>query len=219
MHHPISLTALAVGWPHIAAFGDVNPPDAWDASVSPRPPRPSAFMTRLCYACERYEMALERERMRPDGRNHPTDTRNCQSNFTDYQPPNAVYYPHHGSRWGRLLQARSRADNWLRFTERKFVGGRWRTFRAGKGTRTRRARNGKWRACRCGAEVVKSNHFDPEVLMCLACQGLRFDATPSDNVPLHGAWLISRYSQRLGRPNTFNRETALFRPRSDGIAR
>lgn len=72
-----------------------------------------------------------------------------------------------------------------------------------------------------GGEITKSRNIDPEILMCMACEGLQFEATPSANVPFFfGTYNTSRYHEiHKGRNGVFNRPTALFRLRDNAIAR
>lgn len=219
-NHPVNITARAMGQPHVSAFEHLNPRDNWDSSVSIRPNNPSAFLTRLCFTCERHEMEVERQRMNDNGSTRPLNTCRCRDDFERFGNPDTVCYPHYRARWIDCLRARNRGDNWLRFTKSVLTRNGWRTYRASKGTLTWRARKGTWRACRCGSEITESPSIDPEILMCMACEGLQFEATPSANVPLFGTYDTSRYhDSRRGRVGVFNRPTALFRPRDNAIAR
>jgi len=158
--------------------------------------------------------------MNDNGSTRPLNTCRCRDDFERFGNPDTVCYPHYRARWIEYLRAQNRGDNWLRFTKSVLTRNGWRTYRASKATLTWRARKGTWRACRCGSEITKSPSIDPEILMCMACEGLLFEATPSANVPLFGTYDTSRYhDSRRGRVGVFNRPTALFRPRDNAIAR
>lgn len=80
-----------------------------------------------------------------------------------------------------LLVTRQQNDHWLRNLGKS--GGRLKTCHGN--TRNARARNGVYRACRCGANIespplygAAGPNYPPPVFMCLGCEGVEHTIEP-----------------------------------------
>ena len=168
----------------------LTPPQQAPGAAWPNPlPNWNGFRTRLCRTCEEVEQA----------KCHYYITNPADPNTTVAHPPNmaemvqwpidrctCLYYlngvqgpPDHPIRycrldhadvWTDLEQTRNHNAEWLLNTSIDKKG--QLCMASDRTKRTRRSvRNSSYRACRCG-RTVDLNGRNPEVLLCMACQGL-----------------------------------------------
>lgn len=223
----------AQGWvvANVARFTARSPPFAWypppPPALLPQPPWPG-FWTRLCRECEKREQELNLARQH--GVEPPAftpaahlahlavsghlNTCTCRDNLIGMHSRNRRCRPCHQAWTHNILARKDRNDKWLRGTDVRKDAKGWITTRADAKTRMRRCAEGSWRACRCGASVNTGRL--PEVLMCMACEGLRHVRNPGllPGTP-GGSW----FDLKQFNPKRHDREFKLRRLRSSKVAR
>jgi len=207
--------------------GDFPP----DPPIPNLPPWPG-YLTRLCQTCEKQEQelchirqsgsVLPREHLSHEkrailGTRYPTRNCTCAVLLTrmDNGPPQSAQNERH-CRWHRYLvkqriEDRKLAnDHSLATLDMKVEKGKFLACTASASKREQRLHNGTYRACRCGADVeFLRPDRDPEVLMCMSCEGTVQLLNPAVEV--------SRYNLRNDKARLGKYEPRLIelqRPRS-----
>ncbi|KAF2767324.1 hypothetical protein EJ03DRAFT_158871 [Teratosphaeria nubilosa] len=186
------LLFLGVGPPmsranDIGVRGAYTPPAGWsvpNGTVGPAPPPPWAgWLTRFCTDCEKLIQSERRWGLA----NPSTNPCACRIRLDVTGGAPTMCWPHHLGLWVVSEANRLHNDNWLRRIERDKSGS---TIVATSRTQRQRARNGTYRACRCGRTTKALPDRPPgtaadtqvaggwqELWECMNCEGY-FSACP-----------------------------------------